>query len=61
MKQKIIEHIKFLINEHCELDYCCNWDTVLNAEDSQLCINKAYDVGRYETLSNLLNDIKNMI
>lgn len=61
MKQKIIKHIEFLINEHNKSGYCCDWNEVLKEEDSQLCINKSCDVGRHETLCNLLNDIKNIV
>ena len=49
MKQKIIQHIESLIQEH-EDNFCCDWEQITEADDYEAMINRAYDVGRYDTL-----------
>ena len=62
--KKAIELIEQLIKEHEESGYCTDYDkaTEIQAEmaDGESGFNAAYDVGRYETLVNLLNDLKRM-
>lgn len=58
MKQKIIEHLENLIAEHEMTCYCTDWDRVLNENNKEKAIYSAYDVGRYETLVNLLIDLE---
>lgn len=63
MKQKIIQHIENLIQEHWDSGYATNKDHVSKALehfDAEEAFNKQYDVARYETLCNLLTDIENM-
>ena len=60
MKDKIINFIEELIKEHEETGYCTNYDMAQNElnRDVQNAFDLSYDCGRYETLINLLNDIK---
>lgn len=57
--KKIIEHIEELIKEH-EENYFTDFDSIPDDLDWETYSNAAYDIGRYETLVNLLNDIKNI-
>lgn len=58
-KEQIIDHIQHLINEHIESNYCTDWEQVLECDFyDEICLMKAYDCGRYDTLINLLNEIK---
>lgn len=56
-KEQIIDHIQHLINEHYNNGYIIEWSTVENCTDNETSLYYAYDVGRYETLKNLLLDI----
>lgn len=59
---KIKLHIETLLKEHEASGYCTNYDWAMNelGKDVQNAFDYAYDCGRYETLTNLLNDIKNI-
>lgn len=59
MKQKIIQYIENLIQEHEESGYCTDYKEAGHSPFVE-SLDKFYDVGRYETLTNLLTDIKNM-
>ena len=56
--KNIIELIENLIKEHYESGYCIDWEAVEATTDAETAMYWAYDCGRYETLTNLLNDIK---
>ena len=59
--QKAIELIEKLIKEHEDGGYCTNYDEANNLLfDDEVIGMKFYDCGRYETLINLLNDLKRM-
>ena len=58
--KKVIEYLENLIAEHEMECYCTDWDKVLNESDFETAVNTAYDVGRYETLVNILIDIESM-
>lgn len=58
--KKAIELIKKLIEEHKQADYCMDYEDAENELDPQTSLMMAYDVGRYETLVNLLNDLRKM-
>ncbi len=60
MKNTLIEKLKELIKEHEESNYCIDYELAENELDPQTSLMMAYDVGRYETLVNLLNDLKRM-
>lgn len=57
-----IEIIENLIKEHEASGYCTNYEEAEDCieYDVTASFDKFYDVGRYETLTNLLNDIKNI-
>ena len=60
---RAIDLIQHLINEHYENKYCTDWQEVLDCDDISDCekgLNLAYDVGRYETLKQLLADLMKM-
>ena len=52
-KERIIELIENLLDEHEKNGYCTNFN---EAETDFEC----YDSGRYESLKNLLDDIRNI-
>ena len=56
-KKEIIKQLELLIQEH-KKEYCTDWEQVYQCDDLEQSIYLAYDVGRYETLVNLLNEIK---
>lgn len=58
MKDKIINLIEELIKEHIESEYCTDYEDALNELDPQTSVMYAYDAGRYEALTNLLDQIK---
>jgi hypothetical protein len=62
MKQKIIQHIKNLIKEHIECQFCTNYKEALETleYDFEGGTEQIYDCGRYDELYNLLTDIQNM-
>ena len=59
--QRVIELIETLIKEHEEDNYCTDYREVEQELDSEKAIFLAYDCGRYETLTNLLNDLKKLV
>lgn len=46
----ILEHINKLIDEHIADGFCIDYDEVENECDTDTCIMKSYDCGRYDTL-----------
>ena len=58
--KNVIELIENLIKEHEESGYCTDYEDAENELDPQTSLMLAYDCGHYETLTNLLNDIKNI-
>ena len=60
MKNKVIDLIKLLIKEHEEAGCCTDYKEAdeWTEHDTVVAFDKFYDLGRYETLINLLNDIK---
>lgn len=58
--KKAIELIKELIKEHETSNYCMDFESVLNELEPEKAMFSAYDVGRYETLTNLLNYLERM-
>lgn len=60
MKNKIIKHIKTLIKEHKENQYCTDWNKALEEEDSERAVMLAYDCGRIATLNEILDAIELM-
>lgn len=60
--KNVIEHIENLIKEHEASGYCTEEKEAAEwiERDPVIAFDKFYDVGRYETLVNLLNDIKNI-
>ena len=63
--QKAIELIEKLIKEHEDSGYCTNYDDATKEYEAGIveieCLfDKSFDVGRYETLINLLNDLKKL-
>lgn len=57
---KAIELIKQLINEHEMSGYCTNQREAEEfiERDPVVAFDKFYDLGRYETLVNLLNELE---
>lgn len=57
---KAVELIKKLINEHEMSGYCTNQSEAeeMIELDPVVAYDKFYDVGRYETLVNLLNELE---
>ena len=58
---KALEHIKKLIDEHIKDGYADNESFIecdLNNNDIEAALNDSYDIGRYETLTNLYNELK---
>lgn len=60
MKDKILNLINDLINEHASSGYCTDYNEAQDwiEHDPVVAFDKFYDVGRYETLKNLWNKIK---
>ena len=52
---KAIELINQLIKEHEQSGYCTDYEHALQTEKTEQAF---YDVGRYETLTNLYNELK---
>ena len=57
---KALELIQQLIKEHEEANYCTDYEQAQGTEDPEQSFVFAYDVGRYETLCNLYNELKRM-
>lgn len=59
---KALKLIEELIKEHEESGYCTDYKHALccTIVDPETDFNNAYDVGRYETLTNLYNELKRM-
>lgn len=60
MTNKIIKHIEHLIEVHKDDNLCTSCDWYLNtiSEDDKIGFFGAYELGRYETLISLLDDLK---
>lgn len=60
--KKAIELIEKLIREHEDADYCTDYDRATEHMEIDLeqSTDMFYDAGRYETLVNLLNDLKKL-
>ena len=57
---RAIDLIQSLIKEHEENEYCTDWEEVENELDADRAGFIGYDVGRYETLKQLLADLMKM-
>ena len=55
---KALELIQQLIKEHETSGYCTDYEQAQETEDPEQSFVFAYDVGRYETLTNLYNELK---
>ena len=62
MKQKLIQQLHNLIYEHELSNYCTDYDkaTQILAFDSEQGFDCAYDVGRYDTLKEVLQIVQKM-
>lgn len=58
--KKAIALIETLIKEHEENEYCTNYDEAQNELDPERAIFLAYDCGRYEAFTYLLNELKQL-
>ena len=61
MKNKAIDLIKLLIKAHEEAGCCTDYKEADEwaEHDTVVAFDKFYDIGRYETLVNLLHDLEN--
>lgn len=57
---RAIELLEQLIGEHEASEYCTNYDEAQNELDSERAIFLAYDCGRYEAFTYLLNELKQL-
>ena len=62
MKQNIINYLNQLIAEHKESNFCTSYKEATNSIECSFdeSFDKFYDVGRYDTLQELLFVVKEM-
>lgn len=62
MKNKLIEHIETLIEEHEENQFCTSYDEAAEtlATDVEGGADMFYDVGRYEALKEVLRMVQTL-
>ena len=58
MKENLIKYIKELIIEHEESGFHYNWEQVDLCTDAETALYAAYDVGRFDTLNEILSYIQ---
>jgi hypothetical protein len=54
---KIKLHIEKLLQDHEQAQYCTKWTQAQAEKEPKRAIRLAYDVGQYELLKQLLDDI----
>lgn len=56
--QQIIDELKLYIKEHEESGFHYYWEQVELCTDAETALYAAYDVGRFDTLNEILNYIQ---